>query len=103
MTLMQSQSVTAMTKSTKQIISDLGWQQGYRHRDQHRLLSLMTEELRVRVHENMTSTAFRQAVREVRVRWNAVSNKIPGGLPEGTWSYWYATEVVRLRTACVKR
>ena len=92
-----------MTKSTKQIISDLGWQQGYRHRDQHRLLSLMTEELRVRVHENMTSTAFRQAVREVRVRWNAVSNKIPGGLPEGTWSYWYATEVVRLRTACVKR
>jgi hypothetical protein len=42
-------------------------------------------------------TKFQNCVSEIRQKWDGISNKISGGLPEKLWKYFYAREVVPLR------
>lgn len=87
--------------TTKEIVAQYGWQQGYNPRGQRHLLSVFTEELTLRLRKHMTPRDFSNAVREVRRKWDALSNRIPGGIPDGAWNFWYATTVVTMRDRCV--
>ena len=40
---------------------------------------------------------FENAVKVIRSKWDAVSHKIPYGLPDKLWSYFWATVVCKLR------
>jgi len=40
---------------------------------------------------------FDNALNMIRNKWDAISNKIPYGLPEGMWRYYYATTVLKIR------
>nr|DAI54875.1 MAG TPA: DnaJ domain protein [Caudoviricetes sp.] len=46
---------------------------------------------------NDNITAFNNAVSVIRSKWNSISNKIPYGLPDGLWNYFFATIVSPLR------
>lgn len=41
--------------------------------------------------------AFNNAVKIIRTKWNAISNKVPYGIPPKVWSYFYAAIVVKTR------
>lgn len=40
---------------------------------------------------------FDNALKVIRMKWDAISNKIPFGLPDGMWKYFFATVVSPLR------
>ena len=46
---------------------------------------------------------FDNAVKVIRMKWDAISNKIPFGLPDKLWNYFYATTVVKLREELCSR
>lgn len=46
---------------------------------------------------------FDNALRTIRQKWDAISNKIRFGLPEGMWRYFFATVVVKLREEMCSR
>lgn len=37
---------------------------------------------------------FDNAVNEIRAKWDAISNKVRNGLPEGVWRFFYASAVI---------
>jgi len=40
---------------------------------------------------------FENSLRVIRQKWDAISNKIPFGLTEGLWEYFYATKICKIR------
>jgi uncharacterized Zn finger protein (UPF0148 family) len=40
---------------------------------------------------------FDVAVNNIRAKWDAISNKVPYGLPDGVWNYFWATVVVPMK------
>jgi hypothetical protein len=42
-------------------------------------------------------TKFHNVVKEMRQKWDAISNRVAGGLPENLWKYFYATAVVKVK------
>lgn len=40
------------------------------------------------------------AVNHVRTKWNAISNKVSYGLPDGLWSFFYATVIAPVKEVC---
>lgn len=40
---------------------------------------------------------FNHSVDEIRSKWDAISNKVPYGLSEGQWNYFYAKYIVPFR------
>ena len=75
-------------------------QSGWKPRVKNSFLQDMTNELLAfcevnRVNDNIK--AFDNAVKVVRMKWDAISRKIAGGLPEKLWNYWWATVVVKIR------
>jgi len=42
-------------------------------------------------------TKFQNCVNDIRRKWDGVSNKVAGGLPEKLWNYFYASVVVKVR------
>lgn len=38
--------------------------------------------------------AFQNAINIIRSKWDGISNKIPYGLPEDLWKYFYATIII---------
>lgn len=46
---------------------------------------------------------FDNSVKVVRMKWDAISNKIPYGLPDSLWKYFYAAKVSKLREELCSR
>lgn len=46
-----------------------------------------------------TLAIFEQTVKQIRQKWDSISNKTAGELPESLWGYFYATVVVKQREA----
>lgn len=40
-----------------------------------------------------SKSGFLNAVNHIRKKWDAISNKVSYGLPDGLWSFFYATVV----------
>lgn len=75
-------------------------QSGWKPRVQNSFLQDMTNELLAFCEVNQANDnikAFNNAIKVVRMKWDAVSRKIAGGLPEKLWNYWWATVVVKIR------
>lgn len=85
---------------TKEYIQEFGLADGWRpDRQKDFLDQLLSEFIALLEYNNADDNirGFSNAVKAVRVKWDAISNKVPYGLPDKVWSYWYATTVVRLR------
>ena len=73
-----------------------GWQSSY----QKDFLNDLTSELIAfceycKAENNLKG--FDNAVRVIRRKWDAISNKIPRGLPDNLWGYFFATTIAKLR------
>lgn len=77
----------------KEIIYKAGIVNGVNARNQDYFLDLMILELKCAYEEYAKDDSekhFTAAVKETRSKWDAISNKISYGLPEGLWRYFYA-------------
>ena len=84
----------------KEIIKKFGIQEGWRKELQDDFLSCLTSEFIVFIEyykaENNVK-GFNNAIDVVRMKWDAISNKIRYGLPEELWSYFYATTINNIK------
>lgn len=46
---------------------------------------------------NWSYEKFKNCVKETRQKFDSISRKVPGGLPEKIWKYFFATKVVKVR------
>lgn len=77
----------------KEIIYKAGIVNGVNARNQDEFLDLMITELKNTYSafaKDDSERHFTASVKEIRDKWDAISNKIPYGLPEGLWRYFYA-------------
>ena len=84
----------------KEFIQHFGIERGWRPQVQKEFLASMTSEFLAFLEYNKAADnikGFDNAVKVIRMKWDAISNKIPYGLPEKLWSYFWATTVVKLR------
>lgn len=84
----------------KEFIQHFNLEKGWRPNVQNEFLSLLTSELLAFLEYNKAADnikGFDNAVKVIRMKWDAISNKIPYGLPDKLWSYFWATVVVKLR------
>lgn len=84
----------------KEFIEKYGIQGGWNPKHQTNFLQDFTSELIVMLEYNKAVDnikGFDNALRTVRQKWDAISNKIRFGLPEGMWRYFFATVVVKLK------
>lgn len=62
-----------------------------------KLVNLLGDEFSNLIKErNCDSTNFRKyqgVVKEIRTKWDAISNKIPFGLSDDAWKFFYASKV----------
>ena len=84
----------------KEFIERYGIQGGWNPKHQTNFLQDFTSELIVMLEYNKAVDnikGFDNALRTIRQKWDAISNKIRFGLPDGMWRYFFATVVVKLR------
>lgn len=75
---------------------------GWKNKSQESFIKDMAEELKLlceQFHAEENIKGFENAVNTVRSKWDGISNKIPYGLPDGLWNFFYASEVATLREA----
>lgn len=84
----------------KEFITKYHLERGWNSRVQEPFLQDLTNELIAFLefyHAQNNIRGFDNAVKVIRMKWDAVSNKIPYGLPDKLWSYFWATVVCKLR------
>lgn len=84
----------------KEFIKKHNLEKGWQSKKQDSFLQDFTSELLAFLELNKAENnirGFENSVKVIRMKWDAISNKIPYGLPEGLWSYFWATIVVKLR------
>lgn len=91
----------------KEIISQLHLEKGCKGKAKIAALSLlMIKELETALREmNIcregadfdNDSKFDKVVRQIFTKWNAVSLKIPYGISDGAWSFFYAEYVIKLK------
>lgn len=84
----------------KELIKKYKLEKGWKSNYQNDFLQDITSELLAFLEYNKADNnikGFDNAVKVIRMKWNAVSNKIPFGLPDKLWSFFWATTVVKLR------
>lgn len=84
----------------KDFIEKYNISSGWRNSIQKGFLNDLTEELisfleLYKAKDNIKG--FDNSVKVIRMKWDAISNKISYGLPEGVWRYFYATVIVPMR------
>lgn len=84
----------------KEYISKYNLQSGWNSKVQDDFLKDLSSEFLAfceyyKVENNIRG--FDLTVKTIRDKWNGISNKIPYGLPEKLWSYFYASFIVKLR------
>lgn len=85
---------------TKEYLDKYNLHKGWNTKIQNEFISNMTSELEAQCILNKAEDnirGFDNALRQVRTKWDNISKKIPYGIPEKLWSYFFATVVVPLR------
>lgn len=79
----------------KEYIAKYSISQGWRGGIQNRFLEDMRAELNQACEDLKVDNlgAFNNAMKVVSAKWTSISNKIPYGIPEQLWNYFYATIV----------
>lgn len=84
----------------KEFIQKFGLEKGWNPKVQESFIQSFTSELLAFLELNKAENnikGFDNTVKVIRSKWDAISNKIPYGLPEKLWSYFYATVICKLR------
>ena len=85
---------------TKEIIERAQLTKGFNKKLQGTLFDLMLKEVKD-IYEGFgvkdSERHFIAAVKMLRQKWDAVSKKIPFGIPEGIWKFFYAVRIVPLK------
>ena len=77
----------------KEIIEKTGLQKGFNKKQQDEFFGVMAAEVRIAYAEygvKDSNRHFDAAVKTIRTKWDAISNRIPYGLSDGVWSFFYA-------------
>lgn len=85
---------------TKEYIDKYNLHKGWNTKIQNEFISDMTSELEAQLMLNKAEDnirGFNNALRCLRMKWDSISKKIPYGIPEGLWNYFFATVVAPLR------
>lgn len=84
----------------KEFITKHGLENGWNPKKQNDFLADLTSELIAFLEYNKAANnikGFDNAVRAIRQKWDSISNKMNGFLPEGMWRYFYATTIAKMR------
>lgn len=84
----------------KEIIKRAGLEKGFNKDVQKLFFALLVEELKESYRHfgvEDSDRHFNAAVKNIRSKWDAVSMKIPYGLSEGVWKFFYASYVAPLK------
>ena len=85
---------------TKEYLDKYNLHKGWNTKIQNEFISDMTSELEAQLMLNKAEDnirGFNNALRCLRMKWDSISKKIPYGIPEGLWNYFFATVVASLR------
>lgn len=85
---------------TKEYLDKYNLHKGWNTKIQNEFISDMTSELEAQLMLNKAEDnirGFNNALRCLRMKWDSISKKIPYGIPEGLWNYFFATIVASLR------
>lgn len=85
---------------TKEYLDKYNLHKGWNTKIQNEFISDMTSELEAQLMLNKAEDnirGFNNALRCLKMKWDSISKKIPYGIPEGLWNYFFATVVASLR------
>ena len=84
----------------KEIIKRADLSKGFDKRGQELFFSIMVEELITSYKAFGVEDSYRHfdaAIKCVRSKWDSISNKIPHGLTDGVWAYFYASRIAPVK------
>lgn len=84
----------------KEFIEKYNLNSGWKMFIQDEFLTDMTSELLALLetyHAEKNIKGFDNAVNVIRMKWDAISKKIPYGIPEKLWGYYFATTIAKFR------
>ena len=85
---------------TKEYLDKYNLHKGWNTKIQNEFISDMTSEFEAQLMLNKAENnirGFDNALRCIRMRWDSISKKIPYGIPDKLWNYFFATVVAPLR------
>ena len=88
--------------TTKEIIARARLTDGFDKKNQNTLFCILRGELLSAYKEfkgEDNERLFEASVKKVRTKWRAIDIKVPFGLPEGLWGYFYAAYVIPAKKA----
>ena len=84
----------------KDFIEKYNLSKGWNKYKQNEFLTDMTSELLALLetyHAENNIKGFDNAVNVIKMKWDAIDKKIPFGLPEKLWGYYFATTIAKIR------
>lgn len=84
----------------KDFIEKYNLDNGWKTFVQDEFLTDMTSELLALLetyHAEKNIKGFDNAVNVIRMKWDAISKKVPYGIPEKLWGYYFATTIAKIR------
>ena len=84
----------------KEFIEKYNLNKGWNKYKQNEFLTDMTSELLALLetyHAENNIKGFDNAVNVIRMKWDAIDKKIPFGIPEKLWGYYFATTIAKIR------
>ena len=85
----------------KEIIAQLQIQNGVQNKKQKEFFAILIKELND-IYQSFgnkdSERHFDAAVKTLYSKWTSISNQIKTGLTDGLWNYFYATEIIKLKT-----
>ncbi len=84
----------------KEFILKYNLEKGWNKYKQNEFLTDMTSELIALLeiyHAENNIKGFENALNVIRMKWDAIDNKIPFGIPEKLWGYYFATTISKMR------
>lgn len=85
---------------TKEYLDKYNLHKGWNTKIQNEFISDMTSEFEAQLMLNKAEDnirGFDNALRCIRMKWDSISNKIPYGIPDKLWNYFFATVIAPLR------
>lgn len=85
---------------TKEYLDKYNLHKGWNTKIQNEFISDMTSELEAQLMLNKAEDnirGFDNALRCIRMKWDSISKKIPYGITDKLWNYFFATVVAPLR------
>lgn len=89
---------------SKEIIKQLNLENGVNSKNQRKFFDAMVEELKDAYKgfgQKDSERHFEAAVKQVKTKWDSISIQVKNGISDGTWRFFFATEIVKLKeTLC---